>query len=381
MWTKTQDLENNFPMVSDLAALARRKMPYFAWEYLDSGTGAETLMTKNRNALDAVSFVPNFCLGDFTPSLETELFGMTYDVPFGIAPIGLTGLMCPQGELMLARTARAKNLPYCLSTVACETPEDVAAEAGGNGWFQLYPPSDADTRNDLMNRAWVAGMKTLVVTIDVPVGSRRERHLRAGLTMPPRKTPLTLWRAASRPSWAIATLRYGEPSFKTLEPYFDPDEIGKTGNPAGKIVSGRADWDVIRDLRANWEGSLVIKGIMSPSDAQTAIDLGADGIVVSNHGGRQFDGGPASIDLLPPIKKVVGDQCKILFDSGLRGGLDIMRALSLGADFCLFGRAFIYGVSALGERGALHTVDILAEDLRNNMIQVGAKSVRDVQKL
>ena len=224
-------------------------------------------------------------------------------------------------------------------------------------------------------------MKTLVVTIDVPVGSRRERHLRARLTMPPCNTSLTLWRAALRPSWTIATLRNGEPGFKTLEPYFDPDEIGKTGNPAGKIVSGRADWDVIRDLRANWKRSLVIKGIMSPSDAQTAIDLGADGIVVSNHGGRQFDGGPASIDLLPPVKGVVGDQCKTLFASGLRDGLDIMRALSLGVDFCLFGRAFIYGVSALGERGALPTVDVLAEDLRNNMIQVDAKSVREVQKL
>ncbi|MES0884931.1 alpha-hydroxy acid oxidase [Roseibium sp. SCP14] len=372
-------LSNRYPSVADLARKAKRRMPHFAWEYLDSGTGAERLVDENRSALDAIRFVPDFCKGAIEPVLETELFGKTYSAPFGIAPVGMSGLMWPGAELILARAARDRNIPYCLSTVACETPEEVAPLTGGNAWFQLYPPPDAQIRKDLVGRAWSAGITTLVVTIDVPIGSRRERQLRAGLTVPPRITPLTLWHVAKRPVWALATLVHGQPRFRTLTPYFDASEFKSAGTPVGRIVGGRPDWSMIEEIRSLWQGTLIVKGVMSRGDAERSVACGADGLVVSNHGGRQFDGGPSAISLVPGIREQVGDRCKILFDSGIRGGLDVVRALSMGADFCLLGRAFLYGVAALGARGAAHTYDVLREDLRNNMIQLGAGSIADLK--
>lgn len=372
---------SKYPTVADLSKRAKKRIPFFAWEYLDSGTGAERLVDANRQALDAVTLRPSFCHGDFEPSLETELFGHRFSVPFGMAPVGMSGLMWPGAERALAQAAKEHDLPYALSMVACETPETIGGIAKDKSWFQLYPTKDPEISRDLMDRAWAAGMRVLVVTIDVPVGSRRERQLRAGLTVPPRMTPLMLWRVVKRPEWALSTLFYGQPRFWTLERYFEGDAFKSAGDPVARIVGGRPSWTTIGNIRAHWQGTLVVKGIQDPGDADRAIDLGADGIVVSNHGGRQFDGGPPAINLLPPIRDSVGDRCKILFDSGIRRGLDIVRALASGADFCLLGRPFLYGVAALGHSGASHTYQILREDLRNNMIQLGVDSIDAVKAI
>ncbi len=374
-------IEDRYPSLPYLAEKARRRVPFFAWEYLASGTGHESLLPHNRRALDAVRLTPRVLKGRFTPDLSTEIFGRTYTVPFGAAPVGLSGLMWPGTERFLADTAARKGMPYTLSTVANETPETIGPMAGGNGWFQLYTPIDPDIRADVMRRAHDSGFGTLLVTVDVPVGSRRERQLVAGVSVPPKFTPSTIFRAAIRPQWTIATLLNGIPKFRTLETYFDTKTFAGAAREVGKVVDGRPDWEMIRQMRDAWPGAFVVKGILSPEDAALAVEIGADGIVVSNHGGRQFDAAPAAIDALPAIASEVGGKLKIVFDSGIEGGLDIMRALSRGADFCLLGRGFLYATAALGRKGADHAYEILKADLEANMVQLGTRNIADLRAL
>ncbi|RYH11794.1 alpha-hydroxy acid oxidase [Tropicimonas sp. IMCC6043] len=371
-------LESRYPSIPYLAARARRRVPFFAWEYLASGTGHERLVSRNRAALDAVELVPRVLRGRFTPTLDTELFGRRYSVPFGAAPVGLSGLMWPGSERAIARAAADRNFPYSLSMVANEAPETIGPLTAGNGWFQLYTPVDPEIRADIIRRAWESGFGTLLVTVDVPVGSRRERQLVAGVSVPPQFTPRTIWRAAIRPRWSLETLARGLPAFRTLEQYFDSATFAGAARFVGKVVDGRPDWEMLAAMRDLWPGHFVVKGILHPDDAVRAVEFGADGIVVSNHGGRQFDAAPASIDVLPEIARAVNGRLKILFDSGIEGGLDVLRALSLGADFCLLGRAFLYATGALGVAGPGHLYDVLRADLEANMIQLGAATLGDL---
>ncbi|QDL90771.1 alpha-hydroxy-acid oxidizing protein [Paroceanicella profunda] len=371
-------LDNRFPSIADLRARAAWRIPHFAWEYLDSGTGLDMASERNMSALQGVQMWPGVLHGDVQPRLETEIFGRVFSAPFGMAPVGLTGLMWPGGEKALARAAAAANIPMGLSTVANANPETVGRHVNGNGWFQLYPTKDEDVREDIMARAWGNGFRTLLVTVDVPVGSRRERQRKAGIRVPPAKDLLTVWRAAKCPAWSAALLREGMPRFWTLEPYAGSSAAQTVAEFAGSQFDGVPSWELLARIRDAWKGAVVVKGVMRPQEAERAIALGVDGIGVSNHGGRQFDATPAAITALPAIKAVVGDRAKIVFDSGLRSGLDIARALALGADFCLLGRAFIYGLGALGAPGAAHVIHILRQDLITNMIQMGAESIADL---
>ncbi len=384
-----------YPAVEDMRRIAKGRVPYFAWEYLDSGTGLEKAVQRNRDALDQVMITPTGMKGFNKLDLSTKLFDRTYDAPFGMAPVGMTGLMWPGAELMLAEAARNRNIPYCLSTVACETPESVGARAGGNAWFQLYTFADWSINEDLLKRAADSGFSTLVVTVDVPVPSMRERQRRAGLRVPPKMDPTFLARVAVRPQWAIATLRHGKPSFRMLEKYQDKmQSSGPSGASGGgqKVVQladfissqrkgGIYQWDDLAKLKDIWKGPMLVKGILTPEDAKAAVASGMDGIVVSNHGGRQFDAAPASITVLPEIAKAVKGRVSVLMDSGIRTGLDVLRALALGADFVLAGRPFLYGAAAMGREGGEHVADILKADLENNMIQLGAGSISDLRKL
>lgn len=369
--------EQRYPSIPYLAERAKQRMPFFAWEYLDSGTGPEDGVARNEAAVRAVEIVPRMLAGRYEPELECSLFGKDYAAPFGVAPVGMSGLMWPKAEIYLSRAANAANIPYCLSCVAAETPETIGPEAGDNGWFQFYPTADLSVREDMLRRARAAGFKVLVVTVDVPVSSTRERQFRAGLSVPPQKNLRTVWRAAIRPAWTIATLRHRIPRLLMLESYARDAE--NLRDLLQRVLSAQPDWDYLADIRAMWDGPMIVKGIMHPEDATRAVDNGADGIVVSNHGARQIDGAPASIEMLPEIVEAVGGKTKILFDSGLRGGLDIARALALGADFCLLGRPFLFAVGALGEPGAAHVISLLKEDLRNNMLQMGARTIEDMR--
>lgn len=365
---------NQYPAIEDLARKARQRIPRVAWEYLESGTGDEDLLRKNRVAFQKITFLPQCCKGPLQPTIETQLLGQNYAAPFGMAPVGLTGLMWPKIEQYLAETAKRYQIPYTLSTVATDTPEVIGPKAGKMGWFQLYPPREKEFRQSLLNRAKQAGFHTLLVTADVPMPSRRERIKRAGLRMPPRITPRMLWQGITHPAWTLATLQNGLPRLKTVEKYATHTNMKFVSNMVGNRLGGTLSWDYCKLLRDEWSGPVILKGILHPDDAAMAVEMGMDGIVVSNHGGRQFNGAVAALDALPAIVERVAGQTKILFDSGVRSGLDIMRALSLGADFVLLGRAFIYGVAALGRYGGDHVVEILMDDLKNNMVQLGVEN-------
>ena len=371
-----QSLLNRFPAISDLEKKAKKRMPHVGWEYLQSGTGQERLVSRNLEAMQAVSLTPQFCKGQLSPKIETKVLGQTFSAPFGIAPVGLTGLMWPRAEVILAKTARKYDIPFSLSTAATETPETVGPHVGDRGWFQLYPPRQTDLCIKLLTRAKNAGFHTLVITADVPTPSSRERTKRAGLIMPPKISPAFIWQGITRPVWSFHTLRNGLPRLRTMEAYSELQSIMSVSTFFQDKMGGNLSWDYCKAVRDKWDGPVILKGLLHPEDALKAVSIGMDGIVVSNHGGRQFDGAPTSIEALPHIVKEVKGKTAILFDSGIRSGLDILRALHLGAEFVLLGRPFLYGVAALGKYGGDHVVEILKGDLMNNMVQLGVESLK-----
>ncbi|WP_108837466.1 alpha-hydroxy acid oxidase [Tateyamaria sp. Alg231-49] len=371
------DLNTHFPALSDLRSRAQKRIPKFVWEYLDSGTGVEATRRRNRAALDKIGMMPSVLHGEFEPDLSVSLMGADLPLPFGIAPVGMSGLMWPDAERLLARAAAQLGVPYALSTVATQSPEDVADDLGAHAWFQMYPPRDEDIRRDMLDRARKAGFKTLVLTVDVPVASRRERQTRSGLTNPPRLTPRLLAQVAMRPAWALGMAQRGMPHMRMLDAYTTPaaDNLPVTAH-VGYLLRTSPDWDYVKWLRDAWDGPFIVKGILRVEDATKLETLGVDAIWVSNHAGRQFDGAPASIEVLPEIRSATS--LPIIFDSGVEGGLDILRALALGADFVMLGRGWHYALGALGAEGPAHLAHILREDLKSCMGQLGTRTLRDL---
>jgi L-lactate dehydrogenase (cytochrome) len=366
------DLDQRFPALSDLRARCKRRVPHFVWEYLDSATGTESVKTRNRAALDAIALRPATLRGPIVPDLSVKFLGVDYDQPFGIAPVGMSGLIWPGAEMALARLAATARMPYGLSTVATQLPEDIGPLAGDMGWFQLYPPADPGIRQDILARAKKSGFKTLVLTVDLPAPSRRERQRRAQLVVPPKLTPKMLWQVARRPAWALGTLKQGTPRLKLMEEYLKVDGNAPSTAHAGYLLRTAPDWDYLRTLRDEWDGALIIKGVLDPDDAIRAQNEGVDAVWVSNHTGRQFDGAPAAIDILPAVRVAVGPDYPLIFDSGVEGGLDILRAYAMGADFVMLGRAWHFALGAFGARGAEHLLHVLRDDMASNMAQIGA---------
>jgi L-lactate dehydrogenase (cytochrome) len=372
------DLHARFPGLSDLKARARRRIPHFVWEYLDSATGTEAVLRRNRAAFDAVLLRPAALRGEITPDLGTTLLGRDYPVPFGIAPVGMSGLVWPGAEHHLARHAARAGVPYTLSTVATQTPEDLARAQGDMGWFQIYPPRDPDIRADMLARARDAGFHTLVLTVDVPAASRRERQTRGGLVQPPRLTPRLALQVARCPAWAMGTASRGMPRMRLIDGYADQDKLGRLPSTAhvGYLLRTAPDWDYVAALREAWDGPLILKGVLEPEIATRAEAEGVDAIWVSNHAGRQFDGAPASLAILPEIRRAT--TLPLILDSGIEGGLDILRALALGADFTMLGRPWHYALGALGPDGPAHLHDLLTKDMVSNMAQIGATRLSDL---
>lgn len=368
------DWHARYPSLHDLRLRARTRLPRFVWDYLDSGTGVEAARARNRRALDALGFAPSILHGEFEPDLNRPLFDLPYQLPFGIAPVGMSGLIWPDAERHLARAAAQAGIPYTLSTVASQSPEDLAPHIGDKAWFQLYPPKDPGIRADMLARARSAGFRTLVLTVDVPVASRRERQVRSGLTQPPKLTPRLLAQIAMRPAWALGMARHGMPHMRGLDKYISGDQANLPPTAhIGYLLRTSPDWSYVEWLRDNWNGPFVTKGVMRPEDAQRLEQIGCDGIWVSNHGGRQFDGAPAAIDALPAIRAATS--LPLIFDSGIEGGLDILRALALGADFTMLGRGFHFALAALGPKGPAHLIEILKRDLESNMGQMGLRDL------
>ncbi len=376
---------SKFPRIQDLEPIAFRKIPPFIHAYLDAGTGSGHAMIRNRKALDEITFTPELMHGRFEPNLKTNLFDQQYALPFGVAPIGLSSLIWPSSEQHLAEMASRAKIPYTLSTVAGASIEDIGKKSVGFGWFQLYPPHNRDIMISLLNRAANAGMRVLVVTGDVPGPSRREDMRKAGAPIGSRNatkiTPKMLFQILQHPNWALASLSLnGKLRFKNMEPYAPKDSLKPISAFIGEQLNGSLTWDYLSEIRSNWKGKLLLKGVMRASDALKAVDVGVDGIVISNHGGRQFDGNPASISVLPSIRKAVGSNFPLVFDSGIRSGLDILRALAMGANFVLVGRPFLYGIAAIGKRGGDHVTKILEEEINNALVQIGAKNIQELRQ-
>ncbi|MEM6887982.1 MAG: alpha-hydroxy acid oxidase [Pseudomonadota bacterium] len=368
------DLHSKYPALVDLRAKARRRIPKFVWEYLDSSTGNEVTKVRNRSALDQVGFTPSILHGEFSPDPSVRLFGKRFLLPFGVAPVGMSGLIWPDAERHLAQAAARAGIPYTLSTVATQSPEDLAPYLGEDAWFQLYPPRDEAIRQDMLARARDAGFSALVLTVDVPVAGRRERQTRSGLTSPPKLTPRLLAQIAIRPAWALGMARRGMPVMRTLDKYADAKTKGLSSTAhVGFLLRTSPDWDYVKWLRDAWKRPLIVKGVLRAEDAAKLADIGVDAIWVSNHAGRQFDAAPASIEALPAVRAAT--KLPIVFDSGVEGGLDILRARALGADFIMLGRAFHFALAALGPPGVDHLIDVLQKDLVANMGQLGARDL------
>ncbi len=372
------DLHARYPAIPDLRARAKRRIPHFVWEYLDSATGSESVHRRNREAFDRILFRPAALRGEIAPDLSTTFLGRDYPVPFGISPLGMSGLVWPEAELLLARHAARAGIPYGLSTVATRTPEDLKGAHGEQGWFQMYPPRDPAIRADMLARARAAGFRTLILTVDVPAASRRERQTRGGLVQPPRLTPRLALQVARCPVWAFGIQAAGMPRMRLMDDYADQGSTGPLPSTAhvGYLLRAAPDWDYVAALREAWDGPFILKGVLEPDLAARAAAEGVDGVWVSNHAGRQFDAAPASIDVLPQIRAAT--DLPLILDSGIEGGLDILRALAKGADFVMLGRAWHYALGALGREGPAHLHAVLEKDMVANMAQIGAARLGEV---
>lgn len=368
----------DYPSVQDLKAKAKMRIPKFAFDYLEGGCNEDINLARNKSDLHEVQLMPQY-LKKFTGhDMSVNLFGHQYDAPFGIAPIGLQGLIWPNSPEILAKAALKNNIPYILSTVSTSSIERIAELSEGRAWFQLYHPTKNELRDDIIKRLQSVQCPVLVVLVDVPSFGFRPRDIRNGLAMPPKMSIKNILQVMGKPLWGIETLKAGIPGFATLEPYMPKGlNMSKLGQFMNQTFTGRIDVDKIKPIRDMWKGALVLKGIVNEEDAKKAIELGVDGIIVSNHGGRQIDAGESTIKPLKNLADKYGHQLKVMIDSGLRSGPDIARCLASGACFTFMGRPFMYGVGALGKKGGDHTIGILKTQLTQVMEQLGCERIED----
>jgi L-lactate dehydrogenase (cytochrome) len=366
---------SKYPSIESLREKARKRVPGFAFQYLDRGCNEETNLRKNTEAIREIELIPYYLREAPNVSLKTELFGEEYNAPFGIAPVGLQGMIWPKAPEILAKAAYEYNIPYCLSTVSTASIETIGEITHGKAWFQLYNPQEDALRNDLLDRLKQSGYKTLVILADVPSFGYRHSEIKNGLSMPPKMTLNNFLQVGMSPQWALKTLIAGQPEFKSLKKYMQNRmNLKHLGLFMNKTFNGRLTEDKVKAIRDKWDGNLVIKGVSSEEDAEKCIQLGLDGIWVSNHGGRQLDAGESSVASLDRVNSVAKGKAKIMMDSGIRTGPDIASTMSKGADFTFLGRSFMYGVGALGSQGGSHTISILMRQLQQVMDQCGCET-------
>jgi L-lactate dehydrogenase (cytochrome) len=375
------EINYKYPSVPDLRERAKSKIPKFAFEYLDGGCNDDVNLKKNTLKIRDIELKPKYLVDYQPPSLKTELFGHVYDAPFGISPVGLQGLMWPKSPEILAKAAFEHNIPFVLSTVTTASIEKIAEITEGNAWFQLYHPAEEGVTKDILKRADAAGCPVLIILVDVPSFGYRPRDIRNGLSMPPKMTFTNIINAMKRPHWSLQTLINGQPGFEILKPYMPKNlNLNQLAKFMDATFSGRLNEEKIKRIRDLWKGKLVIKGVESIHDVEMACKLGLDGVIISNHGGRQVDVGQATIDSLKTISPLYKDKITVMMDSGIRGGADVARVMASGADFSFMGRTFMYGVSALGNKGGDHTIAMLKKQLTQVMEQLSCAKINDLTK-
>jgi L-lactate dehydrogenase (cytochrome) len=366
---------------TDFRGAARRRLPRFLFDYIDGGAVTENTMKSNVEALQGIALRQRVLKGVGDPALDTEILGSRWAMPVALGPVGATGMYARRGEVQAARAAAASGVPYTLSTVSVCPIEEVAKGAAGELWSQLYVLKDRGYMRNALERSWAAGMKTLVFTVDMPVPGSRYRDRHSGMSGPA-ATLRQYEQAVRHPFWAFDVGLLGRPlSFGNIEAYTGrkmrmDDYMG--------FLSANFDpsigWSELEWIRESWKGKLIIKGLLDPEDARDAVRLGADGVIVSNHGGRQLDGATPTARALPGIAEAVGDQLAVLADSGIRSGLDVVRMLALGAKGVLLGRAYIYALAAGGQAGVSRLLDLFVADMKVTMTLIGAKSPSEIRR-
>ncbi|WP_120635813.1 alpha-hydroxy acid oxidase [Ruegeria sp. EL01] len=354
----------------DARCLARRRLPWMVFDYIDGSAGAEMGAARNRAALDAMTLRPRILRDVSKRSLGSTVFGKATKLPFGIAPMGMCNLSAPGADLMLARLAARYSVPLGVSTVASTPMDEMIETAQGNAWFQLYFSGDGAGTFKLVDRAKAAGYETLVLTVDVPEVGRRPRELRHGFRMPFRLGPKQFLDFALHPRWSLSTLLHGKPQMANF--LMDGYEFDRTESRA------KADWETLARLRDKWSGKLVVKGVLDAEDAGALKTVGVDAIQVSSHGSRQLDSAPAPFSALSDIRNSVGDDFPVFYDSGLRSGEDVLKSIAQGANFVFFGRVLQFAIAAEGEAGLQQLWDVLSDEMSIAMAQIGVTSVEAV---
>jgi (S)-mandelate dehydrogenase len=365
--------------IEDLRRLAKRRLPRAIFDFFDGGAEDEVTLRENRAAFERVRLLPRVLVDVSKIETSIDLFGKPSSLPLAIAPTGGISAGRAGAELILARAAKAWGVPFTMATPSAFSIERVAKEVGGRLWFQLYCVRDQEFRKKLVLRARDSGYEAILVTVDLPVSGKRERDPRNGFHTP--YTPN--WRNSRdvifKPAWALEILRHGLPGMANLEGYPFSTPVGTDIVTAvGREMDAGLDWEYIRRLRDLWPGKLLLKGVERPDDAERAVSVGCDGLVVSNHGGRQLDGASATLDALPQISKSVGSKLTVLLDGGVRRGVDILKARALGAQAVLTGRATLFGAMAGGEPGAQRALEILSTELVRAMQLCGTRSIAEI---
>jgi L-lactate dehydrogenase (cytochrome) len=367
--------------VEDLRQLARRKVPRALFDYVDRGSYDEISYNANSAELKAIRFRQRVLIDADNRSLDTTMLGEEVAMPVAIAPTGLTGLLYGDGEILAARAAEAAGIRFTLSTMSICSIEDVRAATKGPFWFQLYVFRDRAFSESVIERARASGCTALFVTVDLPLRGQRHADIKNGLEVPPKLTLRNAFDIATKPSWALSVLMGKRKSFGNIDAYLkSKGGVWAAGRWANDNFDASLSWADVDWVRKLWPGKLVLKGVLDADDARRAADLGADAIVVSNHGGRQLDGAPATIAALPRIVDAAGDRIEVLFDGGVRSGQDVLKALALGARGCLIGRAYLYGLAAMGEAGVAKALSLIADELRISMSLTGVRDVGEASR-
>ena len=367
--------------VEDLRQLAKRKVPKAIFEYIDHGSYDQLSLKANRKDLDAVRFRQRVLIDADNRSLATTMLGEKVSMPLAIAPTGLTGLMHGNGEMLAAKAAEAAGIRYTLSTRSICSIEDVRSVTKAPFWFQLYVFKDRGFSESVIERAKEAGCSALFLTVDLPMRGQRHCDIKNGLQVPPRLTARNAFDIVTKPRWLAGVLMGRRKSFGNVDHYLkNKGGIWAAGRWGGDNFDRSLSWDDVNWIRKLWPGKLVLKGILDPEDAKRAAAMGVDGIVVSNHGGRQLDGTPGTATVLPRIADAVRDRLEVLFDGGVRSGQDVLKALALGAHGCLIGRAYLYGLAAMGQAGVAKAISLIAEELKVGMSLTGVRDVADISR-
>ena len=365
--------------IEELRKQAKRRLPRAVFDFIDGGAEDERTLRENRAAYERVRLLRRVLVGVANVSTETSILGKASKLPIAVAPTGALGFGWRGGDVAVAKAASAFGIPFSLSTSATASIERVAAEAPGRLWFQAYFFKEREYTFGLLERARRAGYDTVMVTADLPVGGKRERDFRNDFSIPFRFTPRNVLDFATRPAWALDMLLRGVPQLENLAGM--TDHHAYTRNLVSSVARNQdaaLDWEVIKRVRDVWPGKLLVKGVVDPRDAEIALSVGCEGVIVSNHGGRQLDGEVASFDALPAVVRAFGGKGSVLLDGGIRRGGDIVKALARGAEAVMVGRAMFYGVSAAGEAGARRALEILSDELVRTMQLCGARRIADI---